>query len=153
MSGVRRARNGTEAKLRYFLRVVLPSLLTLLAPKPSLIAPTFHPVCIDERSYYVNVVAEAIGRQENCYRNRGCLLFVGQPRAHLGRGGYAEWASDAESFEALKRHVEKRADWTIGEIVKRYNLPNEKYTALVLAGTGLDAGIRIAEQNSCEGEK
>ena len=139
--------------MRYFLRVILPSLLTLLAPKPSLIAPTFQPVCFDARGYYVNAVAKAIAAQERCPFNVGCLMYSRQAGARPGPLGYARWPSDAESFEALKRHVEKRAGWTIGEIVKRYNVPNENYTALVLAGTGLDAGIRIAEQNSCEGEK
>jgi len=138
--------------VKYFFRIVLPSLLTLLAPKSNLIAPTFHAVCIDERSYYVEAVAKAIAAHENCPRNVGCLLFANQAGARPGPLGYARWRSDAESFEALKRHVEKRAEWTIGEIVKRYNLPNEKYTALVLAGTGLDAGIRIAEQTNCEGK-
>ena len=139
--------------MRYFLRIVFPSLLTLLAPKSSLIAPTFQPVCIDVRPALVEAVAHAIAEHEKCPRNVGCLLYTGQPGARPGPLGYARWRSDAESFEALKRHVEKRAEWTIGEIVRRFNEPNPDYAALVLAGTGLDAGVRIAEQTNCEGDK
>ncbi len=138
--------------MKPLLRVVLPWVLSIATPNVPLFAPTFEPVCYDMRPVYVKALAKAIARRESCRKNVGCLRYVGQSGAHRGRGNYAEWASDAESMEALERHIWRREDWTVGEIVKRFNPANDRYEDLVLSGTGLDAGLRIAGKSNCKGD-
>lgn len=125
----------------------------LMVPSPGPQEPELKPVryCVlEERPAYVHRLAVAIARWEGCKSNPGCIKFAGQKGAHLGRGGYAEWNSRAEGFDALCRYIEKRMNRKVGDILRDYNRANPRYAEIILAGTGLDPNLVIQEKGCGE---